>query len=291
MATNNTIALRHDYIPVLDEVYKATSKTAILDSNTGLERLPSGEFYVPVMTLDGLANHDRSNGGKYVEGSTNLEYKPYRPTYSRNRKFTIDVRDEIESGDVAFSRLSGEFIRTKVVPEIDAVRFASYATNAGKTEEGTLATFTDFLDAVEVALTEQDDLEVTEEGKILFATPSHINQLLRMNTYQSQNILDAFDDIVKVSPSRFFTVVKLLTGTGGEDEGGFEKGAAAKDINFLIVQKAAVIQDAKHVAPKHIPAALNQEADGDSFAYRIDGVEEVFYNKKAGIYAHVKQSE
>ena len=41
--------------------------------------------------------------------------------------------DNIESAGIAFGRLSGEFLRTKVVPELDAWRLASYAQISGVT--------------------------------------------------------------------------------------------------------------------------------------------------------------
>ena len=39
--------------------------------------------------------------------------------------------DNEETAGVAYGRLSGEFLRSYVVPEIDAVRFAKYASEAG----------------------------------------------------------------------------------------------------------------------------------------------------------------
>lgn len=295
MSVNNTIALRKDFVPILDEVYKESAKTAILDSNTGLERLPSGEFNVPVITLDGLADHSRANGGKYVDGDVALEYKAYTPTYDRNRKFTVDVRDDLESGDVAFGRLAGEFIRTKVVPEIDAVRFAAYAQKAGLKAYGSITTAAAFLTAIETALNAQDNDEVPEEGKVLFATPTLINSILTLDSYKSKLLLDKFDTVVKVPPTRLYEYVRLNDGvTSGQTAGGYVQtddgnthGVQTRNINFLIVHKNAVIQDLRHEAPKHIPAAVNQEADGDSFAYRVAGVEEVFFNKTKGIYVHL----
>lgn len=295
MAVNNTIQLREDFVSILDEVYKEGSKSSVLDSATGLERLPSGEFQVPVITLDGLADHSRANGGQYVDGDTNLEYKSYEPTYDRNRKFTVDVRDDIETGDVAFGRLAGAFIREKVTPEVDAVRFAAYAQKAGNKAYGTINAASTFITAIEAATNTLDDAEVPEEGRILFATPALINSLLALDTYKSKELIANFSQVIKVPKSRFYEFIKLNDGkTSGQTAGGYVQtddgnthGKQSRNINFLIVHPSAVIQDIRHEAPKHIPAAANQNADGDSFAYRIAGVEEVFFNKTAGIYAHL----
>ena len=40
-------------------------------------------------------------------------------------------RDDEETAGVAFGRLAGEFVRTKVAPEMDAFRFAAYASHSG----------------------------------------------------------------------------------------------------------------------------------------------------------------
>lgn len=286
----NNITLRQDFVNILDEVYKVGATSAVLDTTTGLERLPSGKFLVPVMTLDGLANHSRANGGEYVAGDVKLEYKEYAPTYDRNRMFTIDVRDDIETGDVAFGRLAGEFIRTRVNPEIDAVRYAAYAQAAGTKAYGTIGNVTAFLTALETATNALDEAEVPQEERYLFATPTLINGLLGLDTYKSKELVEQFAGVIKVPQTRFYEHIVLNDGiTDGQTTGGFKQGAdddeAKRNINFLIVHKGAVVQDLKHEAPKHIPAAINQRADGDGFAYRVAGVEEVLFNKTKGIYA------
>ena len=288
MAVANQITLRTEFVPVLDEVYKLESKSAILDSAPELVRLEAGEFKIPIMELDGLANHDRTNGGRYVDGSSYLGWQTKQPTYSRNRKFTVDVQDNYETSDVAFGRLSGEFIRTKVVPEIDALRFAKYSQLAGTKVIGQLASASDVVNALLAAKTKLDEDEVPENERYAFITFTAYNQVLLLQTIDSKAVLEAFT-FVKVPQSRLVTAITLRDGkTAGQEQGGWAKASGAQDINFLVIYKPAVIQGLKHTAPKHIPAAVNQDADGDSYAYRVDGVEEVYSNKIAGIYAHIK---
>lgn len=284
----NVISLRTEMVPILDEVYRFGAVTAVLDSSPELVNLQAGEFRIPVMELDGLANHNRANGGKYVDGGAYLSWQTKRPTYDRNRKFTVDVMDNYETADVAFGRLSGEFIRTQTIPEIDALRLSKYSKNALTTVIGTLGTTDAVVQALLNAKSVLDEGEVPEEGRYCFITATLHNQLLQLQTIDSRQVLDAFT-FVKVPQVRFVTAIDLLDGkTVGQEKGGWKKASSAYDINFLIVYKEAVIQGLKHEAPKHTPAAINQDADGDSFAYRVKGIEEVYENKKAGIYAHVK---
>lgn len=123
----NTIALRKAYATMLDEVYKLASLTAVLDGPNELvkEGANANEILIPKMTMSGLANYNKQTG--YVAGDVTLEYETKKCTYDRGRMFTVDAMDNIESAGVAFGRLSGEFLRTQVVPELDAWRLSSYA--------------------------------------------------------------------------------------------------------------------------------------------------------------------
>lgn len=287
----NSIALFTSYVPILDEVYKNASKTAVLDSNENLVSLVGKEFKIPKMTLQGLANHGRTNGGKYIDGDVTLTFQTKAPDWDRNRKFNVDSMDNLETAGVAFGTLAGEFIRTKVVPEADAVRFGKYHAAAGNKPTGTLANGTEFLAAVEVGINVMDEAEVPEEGRWLFGTPSQINSVMSLDTTKSREVLSRFEGrIVKVPQSRFYTEVTLLDGTtSGQEAGGYAKTTSTgKDINFMIIHPSAIIQALKHVAPKYIPASENQTADGDSFAYRAYGIATFLDNKVAAIYSHSK---
>ena len=330
----NEIEVMVGYEAKLDEVYAKESLTADLDSESDLVTLVGGSFKVPKMSMDGLANHDRSNGGVYVDGGASLSFETKTPDYDRNRKFTIDAMDDKETSGIAFGKLSGEFIRTKVVPEIDAVRFAKYAKVAGTVKAGTIADAKAFLELLRGATTQMDEDEVPEENRYLYAIPSLINSVMALQTIESREVLAKFKKITKVPSGRFYNDVDLLDGKSeGQEKGGFKASAVTyalttdKEIqtnkvyytrsgsegaykytavtspvvgsignyyeakggiplNFLIVAKGANIQALKHVAPKHIPSALNQNADGDSYAYRVYGINDFYDNKVKGIYSH-----
>ena len=123
----NTIALAMQYVPLLDEVYKLASVTSILDGAPELVRQGANadEMIIPKMSMEGLADYSRNSG--YVDGDVTLTNETVKCNFDRGRSFTVDAMDNIETAGIAFGRLAGEFIRTKVAPEIDAFRFASYA--------------------------------------------------------------------------------------------------------------------------------------------------------------------
>ena len=65
----NNIALRKEYLSgLLDQVYKLSSLTAVLDGANELARegANANEILIPKMTMQGLANYNRQSG--YVAG-------------------------------------------------------------------------------------------------------------------------------------------------------------------------------------------------------------------------------
>ena len=290
MAYNNSIELAKAYVPLLDEVYKNASKTAILDGNPELVRAGqnANELCIPKIQMSGLGDYSR-NGG-YVDGDVTLEYETVKCNFDRGRLFQTDVMDDLETAGVAYGMLASEFIRTKVVPELDAFRFATYAGLTGiGGDSGTLSTGSDVLAALRAAADEMDEAEVPEEERYLFITPTLIGMVQDLDTTKSREVLNRFTAVIKVPQSRFYTAIEQLDGKSeGETAGGYKKAATGKDINFVIIHKAAVIQFEKHVAPKVISPEANQKADAYAFGYRNVGIADAYENKVAGIYVHHK---
>ena len=284
----NNITKFKKYIDLLDEVYKKESLTADLDADATLVRAGANanEIVIPKISLDGLADYSR-NGG-YVSGDVNLTNETVAFNYDRGRKFTVDAMDDEETAGVAFGKLSSEFIRTKVSPERDAVRFATYAGTAGISKVAAGVTYTDgnaWLAGIVEAVNKMDEDEVSQENRILYITPTGYNAIMAVDNYKSKEILNGFAKVVKVPQSRFYTQIDLADGTtGGETAGGYSKADGGKDINFMIIQKDAVIQYPKHTVNKVVSPEENQTSDGWMFFFRAYGLNDVYENKVAGIY-------
>lgn len=287
----NTIALAKKYVAMLDEVYKLAALTADLESDASLARegANTNEIVIPKMTLQGLADYSRSGG--YVSGDMNLAWETVAFNFDRGRKFSIDSMDNEETIGVAFGRLAGEFLRTKVVPELDAFRFAKYAGLAGVSPAGeTLADGAAVIAALRVAASSMDENEVPMEGRILYITPTLKGMVEDLATTASREVLNRFSKVVPVPQTRFYTVIDQLDGTtGGEEAGGYIKDAVSgKDINFMAIHPSAVLQFTKQAVPKIINPELNQTADAWVFAYRSYGLADAFDNKVNAIYLHKK---
>lgn len=288
----NNITLAQQFIPILDEVYKNASLTSKLDGAPELvsQGANANELIIPKLSMDGLGDYSR-NGG-YVSGDVTLTNETVKCNFDRGRMFTVDNMDNQETANIAFGRLSGEFIRTKVVPELDAFRFASYAGISGISVVETPVTLADgaaVIAALRKAVTKMDEDEVPTEDRHLFITPTLHGLIQDMDTTKSKEVLTRLSSVTDVPQTRFYTAIEQLDGTTtGETAGGFKKATGAADINFIIIHKPAVIQFEKHVAPKIITPDQNQNADAYKFGYRNVGIADAYENKLAGIYLHHK---
>ena len=293
----NAIATIQKYLPLLDQVYAFASCSAVLDTPNALvrETADAKTVLIAETSMSGLGDYSRADG--FVSGDLTLEWKPYTFEYDRGRTFQIDAMDDAETMGLAFGSLASEFMRVKVTPEIDAVRFAKYATNAGTTVAADLTNKTTVpaISAAEVAMEEK---EVSLANCILFITPTgygnvkddtdHFQRTLVPSENPNRNF-GSFDDmpIVKVPQARFYTAVTLGDGKTNA-AGGYAKAEGAKDINFMVVDRASVIQLIKHGKIRVFDPDTNQSADAYKVDYRVYHDAWVLNNKKNGIYCHTK---
>lgn len=283
----NSITKFKAYIDKLDTVYQQASATSILDADADTVRMgaKAGEFLIPKMSMDGLADYSRSSG--YVKGDVTITYETKSCNYDRGRKFSVDAMDNEETAGIAFGKLASEFIRTKVVPEMDAFRFAKYASATGvlSAAEATPTAGTAVLTALQTAVNAQDEAEVNVDGKILFITPTLLTLAKNVDTTKSKAILDRFEKIITVPQTRFYTAIDMKDGTSSnETAGGYAGATGGYKINFMIINRDAVIQFGKHTVNKVITPEENQTDDGYMFFYRTYSIAETYENKVKGIY-------
>lgn len=296
----NSIAKFKKYVPLLDEVYKQAALTSVLDSDASLaqEGANANEIIIPKIDMDALGDYDRNSG--YTNGDVTLTNETVKFNYERGRMFSVDAMDNEETAGIAYGKLASEFIRTKVAPEGDAFRFATYAGTSGISKvatPATLSTGADVISALRAATNEMDEDEVTYERRYLFITPTLKGLIDDLDTTKSKEVLSRFEQVILVPQTRFYTAIDMLDGKStNETKGGYKRHAKGSetgdtngaDINFMIIQKDAVMQYNKHIAPKVVTPEQNQTADAWKFGYRKYGLADVYENKVAGIYLHHK---
>lgn len=282
----NNFDLVSKHVTLLDEQFRLESKTNVLESGSEIVRMgaKANEFLIPKYDLDGLADYSRTEG--YADGSANLEWESKKPNYDRGRTFSVDAMDNDETIDMAFGLLASQVMKHKIVPEMDAMRFATYAGTTGINSISEA-----FSDANAIckslmnANSIMDEAEIGSESRYLFITPTLHNMVKALDSYKSRSMLEGYAQIIDVPQVRFYTAIDLLDGkTKGEEIGGYKKSASGKNINYMIIYKPAVLQFTKHVVSKVISPAENQTMDAWKFFYRAYGLTDVFDNKVKGIY-------
>ena len=293
---SNSIALAQRYLPILDEVYKRNSLTSRLDvANNRVRFIGANTVQLYKTSLQGLGDYDRSTG--FVSGDATGTWENLSLSQDRGRSFMIDAMDNEETLGMAFGTLAGEFLRTMVVPEIDAYRFATYSAAAGTTANADITGSSNIPSLIDTAEEVMGDAEVPREGNLLFVSEAtykvlknNITRYLANEGGVNRNV-EMYNnmEVIRVPKGRFNTQITLYDGTSvGEEAGGFiPTTSTGYPINFMIVHPSAVIQVVKHAIPRIFSPEVNQTADGWKFDYRIYHDAFVEANKVKGIYLHI----
>ena len=298
------------FLSVLDEVYKRQAITAILDDAALANQFAGTKTVkIPRITVDGAGDYDREAG--YAQGAVAASFEEYELKYDRGRKFRIDVIDDDEAAFDLYRQVALQYLRTREIPEIDAVRFAEIY--AASKKEGSNATVVEedlgdnfdplaLIDEAERTLNEK---EVPDEGRVLFCTNDFYVALkscdamyARIDAGDSKGeldrrvlLLDGMTPIIRVPQARFITGITLLDGVSDSQlEGGYKAAAGAKGINFVYADKNALHGVIKRRFSKIIEPDANQQADAYDIFYRAHHDLIVKGNESAGIYLHAAKT-
>ncbi len=285
----NSIELAGKFLPVIDEIYKAAAVTTSLDTPT-LDFGGVNEVKVLKVITTGLGDYSRETG--YPKGDVTASWETLKLTEERGKEISIDRMDNEETLGMTFGAVTGNFMKEQVIPELDAYRFAKYAS-AGNilTTAGAALTKDTVIGAIDTAVAEMDGAEVPSEGRILFVNTDikpMLNQALNRSWGSDDNantVLEGYNNmrIIYVPKTRFYTQIDL---NDGSESWGFAKNASGVGINFMIIHPSAVVQTQKFALPKIFTPDENQKMDSWLFQFRLYHDAFVYENKAKGIYLH-----
>lgn len=235
----NNIELSTVYLPLLDEVYKEASKTSILEGDeVTVKKGSNGEIKIAKLDMDGLGDFSRNDG--YTKGSTSFVWETIKYDKERSQDLRIDRLDNDEALETPFAKLSGEFIRTKVVPETDAARIAKICSTEGITTKAEkLSNGSEVISALRACSNAMDELEVPTESRILFITPTLRASIDDLDTTQSRAVLSKFSSIIEVPQTRMYTAITLNDGT---ENYGYEKAKG----QYVKTKDTDIVKDKKY---------------------------------------------
>ena len=304
----NSIELVTKFLPILDEIYQKEAKSSFLEAPSTLVQQTQDAKTIKIakIAMDGLGDYSRNEG--FPDGDVTLSWQTHTFTNDRGRSFSVDKMDNVESLSLTFASLMAEFMRTKIIPEVDAYRFAKIASTTDI--EGTTGTLTDsttkaaIVDGLKALENNQVDL-----SKLVLAMTPDTKYFLENNIQRTvmngeggyNQLVETFNTvpIITVPQVRFYDKIDLYDGkTTGQTAGGYVKhvkgtgegDVAGVDINFILMDRAAAYAITKNAVTRVFSPDVNQKMDAWKVDYRFYHDLFVNDNRKAGIYVHKKAS-
>lgn len=309
----NSIATATAYSQVLDEALQRGALTRIFDNPEALGEFTGvGEVKVPKMTVQGLGSYSTTNG--FTSGDIALSYETITISQRRARKLSLDKIVNAQTFDKAFAFAAGQFIRTQVVPEVDAYRIATLHANAANKVNANLDKTT-IAEAITLAEATMSEAQVPMENRVLLITPTKARDLEASEGFVRNVAVSNSGDmkdvsyhigtfngmkVIQIPQARMYTGITLLDGsTSGQEVGGYVKTeTTGRNINFMIVHVPSALgvvktEEMRIFAPTSADAMSMPGVAGvtqGKLAWEMDFTiyHDIFTadNKVAGIYSH-----
>ncbi len=307
--TMNTVALSEKMTGELDKAVVQKSVTGFFNDNALRAKfVGAGTVLIPDVEFSGLGNYDRDTG--FVRGAINVANTAYDLTMDRGRSFMLDAQDCDETGIPGLAgQVMGEFVRTKVVPEMDAYvlsKLGGYAAGHAQTITGTPDTqayqmFVDACNGVYNQLGYDEELVAFVNGTMWAAIQSttEISRTISLSDFAQGGANLQVKSIngvalLPVPDSRMKTAYTFYDGRTAATEtlpdqtaGGFAPMSSAKSIGLLVMPRRAAALVKKTEKIRIFDPDRNQQADAWKFDYRLYYDLFLKESMKAGILAYV----
>ena len=301
----NSLQFREQLTNELDKALVQKSVTsAFLDNSFGSKFVGTKTVLIPDIDFVGLGDYDRAEG--FPEGGITVEQKPYTLTQERARRFYVDRMDMDEIGVAGLSgQIMGEFVRTKVTPEVDAYnlsKLASIATAASQVVGSGVA----FANKSVTLLTEaiqkvQNEVGFDEELVAICNTDiygdlmstSELTRRLDISDFKKGEIstkVRKLDEcwIMPAPKGRMMTAFDFLDGVAeGEQSGGFKPASGAKNVGFIVLPKRIAKFVKKLEKIRTFSPDTVQKKDAWQFDYRLYYDMLVKASETGAIYTYV----
>lgn len=238
---------------------------------------------IPELDMSGLGNYDRDNG--FARGSVTVSSQTYTLSMDRGRSFQLDREDHDETGVAGLAgQVLGEFVRTKVVPEMDAYclsKLATLATTASQTITGTPSTqaykmLTDGIASVQNNVGYDEELVAFVNSMMWkeLQNSAELSKHIETTTFKKGDINLQVNSVngvtvLPVPDSRMKTAFTYNSGVGDQVQGGFVLATGAKSIGLLVMPKRAASLVKKTEQVRTFDPARNLNADAWKFDYRL----------------------
>ena len=299
----NTLSFAQTMTSELDKAVAGKSVTGFFADNALRSKFVGAKtVLIPDLDMSGLADYDRDNG--FIRGAIAVGNEPYTLTMDRGRSFQLDAQDNDETGIAGLAgQVLGEFVRTKVVPEMDAYclsKLAGYAVTKSQTITGTPASeaykmFTQAVAKVQDAVGYDEELVAFADSTMwtAFQTSAEMSRQIEISSFRKGEAdiqVKSLNGValLPVPDSRMKTAYTFNDGsTEGQTDGGFAPTENASKIGLLVMPKRAASLIKKTEQVRTFDPARNLNADAWKFDYRLYYDLLIRGSMAAGIVAYV----
>ena len=291
-STINSLEFRSKLTGELDKALVQEAQTSFVADNALRSKFVGARtVLIPDVDMQGLGNYDRDDG--FVTGALTVSSESYTMAMDRGRSFQLDREDNDETGIANLAgQVMGEFVRTRVVPELDAYvlsKLATLATTKSQTVTGTVASqiykmITEAINKVQAVAGYSEPLvcfvDSTVWGALMNTT--EVTRQINVGEFKKGSvntkvkylndvpIIPVSDDRMKTAYT-FYDGVTDDSGSDGADQtvGGFVPATGAKKIGILVLPRRAASLVKKSERIRTFTPEQNQKADAYLFQYRI----------------------
>ncbi len=273
----NNLATATKFSSELDKMVAQKSVTGFFADNAFRAKFVGAKtVIVPDIDFVGLADYDRDTG--FAKGQTTVAQESYTLAKDRGRALQIDREDMDETGVANLAgQVLGEFVRTKVVPEMDAYvisKLAGVATTQSHSVAGwegneVYSKFTTAVNNVQGRAGFGEEL-------VAFVNPAFYAALMNSTEITRQITVSDFKQgevnlkvksingvaIIPVAADRMKTAYTF-------DNEGFKAAEEAKDIGLLVLPKKGASLVKKTETMRIFIPEQNKDADAYQFNYRL----------------------
>ncbi len=274
----NTLEFATKFAGELDKMIVQKAVTGFFADNLLRAKFVGAKtVIIPDIDFVGLADYDRDNG--FSKGKMTVAHTSYELTQDRARSLQIDREDMDETGIANLAgQIMGEYVRTKVVPEMDAYTLSKLAKIAiEKQNTKTLdiskvfAQFVEIVNDVQAKAGFDTELVAFVDPDVYaaFMNSSEIQKLITVSDFKQGEVnlkVKKINDVVLIP----VTADRMKTEyTDDADNGGLKPTDAAKNIGMLILPKKAASLVKKSEKIRVFEPDTNQDADAYKFDYRV----------------------
>ncbi len=283
----NTIAYNEKLTTELDKALVQHSVTGFMADNVLRAKFVGAKtVLIPDVDMQGLGDYDRDGESGFVRGAVTVANTPFTLQQDRGRSFHLDAEDADESGiSDLIGKVSAEFVRTKVIPEMDAYvlsKLGGLAVTNSHTVTGTPATgaYAMLLEAIHKVQAAAG----YDEELVAFANSSFWEHLQKTPELTRHIVMSDFKKgelntkvatvngvaIIPVQEGRMMSAYTFADGTtDGQEDGGFTPTDNAKHIGLIVMPKKACSLVKKTEKTRIYDPIQNLLADAWKLDYRV----------------------